>query len=80
MLLSMSPTSLSFAVPDDPDLIARLATRFAIDGDPPVSFRRTSAVLTFESHTSETMLRSRVIQTLSDVAGPDWQAIVRPVG
>jgi hypothetical protein len=80
MLLVMSTTALSFAMPDDPDLIARLATRFATDGDPPVSFRRTSAVLTFESQTSETMLRSRVIQALSDVAGPDWQAIVRPVG
>jgi hypothetical protein len=75
----MSPTSLSFAVPDDPDLIGRLASRFAIDGDPPVSFRRTSAVLTLESQTSEMMLRSRVIQALTDVAGPDWQAVVRPV-
>ena len=77
----MALSSLSFAIPDDPDLIARLATRFAIDGDPPVSFRRTaSAVLTFESQTSELMLRSRVIQALTDAAGPDWQDFVRPVG
>jgi hypothetical protein len=76
----MSPTSLSFAVPDDPELIARLATRFAIDGDPPISFRCTSTVLTFESQTSEMMLRSRVIQALTDTAGPDWQTFVRPVG
>jgi hypothetical protein len=54
----MARTALSFAVPDDPGLIARLATRFAIDGDPPTSFRPTSAVLTFESQTSEMMLRS----------------------
>jgi hypothetical protein len=26
------------------------------------------------------MLRSRVIQALSDVAGPDWQRLVQPVG
>jgi hypothetical protein len=75
----MARTSLSFAVPDDPDLIARLATRFAMDGDPPVSFRRTSAVLTFKSRTSEMMLRSRVIQALTDAAGPDWPSFVRPV-
>jgi hypothetical protein len=75
----MARTSLSFAVPDDPGLIARLATRFAIDGDPPIAFRRTSAVLTFESQTSEMMLRSRVIQALTDAAGPDWQTFIRPV-
>jgi hypothetical protein len=75
----MARTSLSFAVPDDPDLIARLATRFAIDGDPPISFQRTSAVLTFEAQTSEMMLRSRVIQALTDTAGADWQTFVRPV-
>jgi hypothetical protein len=75
----MPATSLSFAVPDDPGLIARLATRFAIDGDPPISFRRTSTVLTFQSHTSEMMLRSRVIQALTDAAGPDWQTVVRPL-
>jgi hypothetical protein len=78
---AMASTSLSFAVPDDPDLIARLATRLAIDGDPPVSFRRSSsAVLAFESQTSEMMLRSRLIQGMTDAAGPDWQAFVRPVG
>jgi hypothetical protein len=77
----MASTSLSFAVPDDPELIARFATRFAMDGDPPVSFRRTAtAVLTFEAQTPEMMLRSRVIQALTDAAGPDWQAFVRPVG
>ena len=80
MLSGVCPTSLSFALPDNPELIARLATRFASDGDPPVSFRRTSTVLTFDSLTSEMMLRSRVIQALTDVVGPDWQAIVRPVG
>jgi hypothetical protein len=41
----------SFAVSDGPGPIARLATRFAIDGDPPISFQRTSALLTFESCT-----------------------------
>jgi hypothetical protein len=75
----MTRSSLSFAIPDDPDLIARLATRFAIDADPPISFQRTSAVLTFESQTSEMMLRSRVIQALTDAAGADWQTFVRPV-
>jgi hypothetical protein len=75
----MPPTSLSFAVPDDPELIARLAKRFAVDGDPPISFHRTSTVLTFESQTSEMMLRSRVIQALTDAAGPNRQTFVRPV-
>jgi hypothetical protein len=46
------------SVPDNPDLIARFATHFALDGDPPVSFRPTSCVLTFEAQTSEMLLRS----------------------
>jgi hypothetical protein len=53
------------------------ATRLAMDGDPPVCFRRTSAVLTVESQTSEMMLRSRVIEALTDAAAPDWQTFVR---
>jgi hypothetical protein len=73
-------TSLSFAIPDDPDLLARLAARLDVDGEPPASLRRTSlAVLAFESATGEMMLRSRVIQALTDVAGPDWQDLVTPV-
>jgi hypothetical protein len=36
-------------------------------------------VLAFESPTGEMMLRSRVIQALTDVAGLDWQDLVKPV-
>src|SRR4051812_50084651 len=77
----METTSLWLAVPDDPDLLARLAARLAADGEPEVSLRRTSStVLAFEAPTGEMMLRSRVIQALSDVAGPDWQGLGRPGG
>jgi hypothetical protein len=76
----MEPARLCLAIPDDPDLLARLAARLAEDGEPVVSLRRTSsAVLAFEAPTGEMMLRSRVIQALSDVAGPDWQGLVRTV-
>jgi len=77
----METASLWLAVPDDPDLLARLTARLAADGEPEVSLRRTSStVLAFEAPTGEMMLRSRVIQALSDVAGPDWQGLVRTVG
>ena len=77
----METARLCLAIPDDPDLLARLAARLAADGEPEVSLRRTSsAVLAFEAPTGEMMLRSRVIQALSDVAGPDWQRLVQPVG
>jgi hypothetical protein len=76
----MAITSLSLAIPDDPDLLARLSARLRCDGDPPVTLRRTSvAVLRFEAPTGAMMLRSRVIQALTDVAGPDWQDLVRPL-
>jgi hypothetical protein len=77
----METAFLWLAIPDDPDLLARLAARLATDGEPEVSLRRTSsAVLEFAAPTGEMMLRSRVIQALSDVAGPDWQGLVRTVG
>jgi hypothetical protein len=77
----MDTAFLWLAVPDDPDLLARLAARLAADGEPVVSLRRTSsAVLEFAAPTGEMMLRSRVIQALSDVAGPDWQGLVQTVG
>src|SRR6187551_2903722 len=79
-LSSMALTSWSFAMPNDPELLARLAARLGADGEPPVALRRTSlVVLAFESATGETMLRSRVIQALSDVVGPDWHDLVTPL-
>jgi hypothetical protein len=49
-------------------------------GDPPISAARNGqTVLTFESVTAELMLRSRVMQAIEVAAGPDWQAVARPV-
>ena len=63
---------------DDPDLLGRLTTALQVQADPPISLARSGeAVIAFESATSELMLRCRVIQALEDVAGPDWQTVVR---
>jgi hypothetical protein len=76
----MTSTQLLFIVPDDPHPLARLTARLATDGEPRVGLRRTPfAVLAFEAQTGEMMLRSRAIQALLDVLGPDWQQAVRPV-
>ena len=77
----MDPACLRLALADDADLLTRLAERLAVDGDPPVSLRRSAAaVVAFEAQTGEMMLRSRVIQALADVAGPDWRSLVFSTG
>jgi hypothetical protein len=76
----MDRARFTLVVPDDSDLIGRLTTALALQSDPPISIARSGeAVLAFESVTAEIMLRSRVVQALEIAAGPDWQAIARPV-
>jgi hypothetical protein len=77
----MESARLTLALPDDPALLGRLTTALATQSDPPISVARSGeAVLAFESAAGEMMLRSRVVQALEVAAGPDWQAVARPVG
>lgn len=77
----MKRSRFTIALPDDADLIGRLTTALAAQNDPPISISRSGeTVVAFESVTAEIMLRSRVLQALEVAAGPDWQAVARPVG
>jgi hypothetical protein len=72
--------SFALALPDDPELIGRLATALQVQADPPIVLARSGeAVIMFESVTPPMMLRSRVVQALEVAAGPDWQSVVREV-
>jgi hypothetical protein len=72
--------TFALALPDDPDLLARLTTALQLQSIPPISLKRSGeAVITFESITPQMMIRSRVVQALEVAAGPDWQAVVRQV-
>jgi hypothetical protein len=74
------PARFAIALPDDPNLLARLTAAVTAQSDPPISVGRDrSAVLAFESETGEMMLRSRVMQALEEAAGPDWHALVQPL-
>jgi hypothetical protein len=71
---------LDLALPDDADLLGRLVTALAVQSDPPVSMSRSGeAARAFECPTGEMMLRTRAMQALEAAAGPDWQAVVRPL-
>ena len=70
----------ALALPDDPDLLGRLATALQIQSDPPITLARSGeTVVTFESVTPSLMLRSRIVQALEVAAGPEWQSAVREV-
>ena len=76
----MDLARFALAVPDDPELLARLTAAVASQSDPPIRVGRSrTAVLAFECETWEPMLRSRVVQALEEAVGPDWQKLVQPV-
>lgn len=79
-LAGMAVAHFALAVPDDPDLLARLTAEAAAPSDPRIIVGRSpTAVLAFSCDTGEMMLRSRVVQALEAALGPDWQRFVRPV-
>jgi hypothetical protein len=81
MLGLMASVRMRLAVPDEPELLDRLAAALAAQGEPAISVARgRTAVLTFEAATGEMMLRSRVIHALEEAAGGGWQGLVEPVG
>jgi hypothetical protein len=76
----MPAARITLAVPDDPDLIGRLATALAVQSDTPISLARSGeTVLAFESIAGDLVLRSRVVEAMEAAAGPDWQAVARIV-
>ena len=76
----MDAATFALAVPDDPDLLARLMAVIAAQSDPPIAVDRTrTTVLAFTCDTWGPMLRSRVIVALEEAVGPEWQQIVRPL-
>jgi hypothetical protein len=76
----MDRARFALALPDDPELLARLTAELERQSDPPISVGRSpTAVLAFEASTGDMMLRSRVVQALEAAVGPDWQRLVRPV-
>lgn len=77
---AMVRARFTMALPNDPQLLGRPATALQVQADPPNSLRPSGeAVVEFESCTSDLVLRCRVIQALEQAAGPDWQAIARPI-
>ena len=80
MLAAMDPARFVLALPDEPELLARLEEELASQGDPAISVDRSSTtVVAFEANTADLMLRSRVIEALEVAAGPRWQLIARPI-
>jgi hypothetical protein len=76
----MEPARFAITIPDDPELVARLAGALASQSAPHIAMGRSAtAVLAFEANTTEMMLQSRVVQALERAVGPDWQRVVRPI-
>jgi hypothetical protein len=79
-LPGMDPAHFALAVPDDPELLARLTAALAAQADPPIAVDRAgTAVLAFSCDTWGPMLRSRVMQALETAVGPEWQHVVTPI-
>lgn len=76
----MDRARFELALPNDPDLLGRIYTALKAQSDPPISANPSGQiVLTFESMTWDTMLRSRAMQALETALGSEWQQVARPL-
>jgi hypothetical protein len=65
----MEPEKVRLTSTADPGIVELLRKRLARDGDPPISVNVDGEVLVLSADTALTMLRSRVLAALEDVAG-----------
>ena len=71
----MVPARVRLITTANPELVERLRDRLARDGDPPIRMHVDGGELVLSADTAPTMLRSRVLVALEDVAGEqgsDW--------
>jgi hypothetical protein len=74
-ICSMVPARVRLITTANPELVERLRDRLARDGDPPIRMHVDGGELVLSADTAPTMLRSRVLVALEDVAGEqgsDW--------
>jgi hypothetical protein len=72
---SMELATVRLTTTADPQIVELVRGRLARDGDPPIRMEVDGGELVLSADTAPTMLRSRVLVALDDVAGDratDW--------